>query len=159
MSYDINSVANVGIAFAWREDLYYNFKPSNCIGKLIKAFVYKFLSIFINDVPNYQFNDDIIKLNEDLKSSNFFYFSMIFLTILYYLIIIIVPYYVKVKNNTNTCSSGIHYYSHMVYFGFALICAVVELKLFLKVTKQIGYLLPDPMDDKKYDINKVYGRL
>jgi hypothetical protein len=53
MSYDINSVANVGIAFAWREHLYYNYKPSNCLGRFIKACIYRFLSIFVKVVPNF----------------------------------------------------------------------------------------------------------
>jgi len=49
MSYDINSVANLGIAFAWREYLYYNYKPSTIIGRLVKSGMYKLFSIFVKD--------------------------------------------------------------------------------------------------------------
>ena len=77
MSYDIDSVVNVGIAFAWREHLYYNYKPSNILGKAFKSVIYKILSVFVTDVPNYYFNDDILNLNLHLKD-NFIYFWMMY---------------------------------------------------------------------------------
>lgn len=56
MSYDINTVSNVGIAFAWREHIYYNYKPTSTIGRGIKIILYNFLSIFVKNAIKYKYD-------------------------------------------------------------------------------------------------------
>lgn len=56
MNYDINTVSNVGIAFAWREHIYYNYKPTTIIGRGIKKIVYIFLSIFVKESIKYKYD-------------------------------------------------------------------------------------------------------
>lgn len=59
MNYDINTVSNVGIAYAWREHIYYNYKPSNILGRALKAFIYYVFTIFVKDSIKYKYESKV----------------------------------------------------------------------------------------------------
>lgn len=59
VSYDINSVANLGIAFSWREHIYYNYKPLTFIGKVAKSAIYSILTVFTKDSIHYKYSEDV----------------------------------------------------------------------------------------------------
>lgn len=59
MNYDINTTSNVGIAFAWREHIYYNYKPTTIIGRGLKIIAYHLFSIFSKDSVKYKFDESV----------------------------------------------------------------------------------------------------
>ncbi|KAL4477351.1 hypothetical protein ABPG72_002345 [Tetrahymena utriculariae] len=170
MSYDINSVSNVGIAFAWREHIYYNYKPTTYIGSKIKQLIYYILSIFVTESIKYKYKKRIQKLNDRLKNKDSILYFLLILTFIYYLVAIGAPFLVTYKDidnkslsggnsNSEVCEKGVNVIALIIYFAFALVSAIIELYLFIYVYKKVGKLLPDPVEVNEEDKKKVQSKL
>lgn len=110
-------------------------------------------------------------MNDRLKKKGTILWLFLILTLFYYATAIATPVFVTYKNfdlhqmsgdndydHEKVCNSGVGIIALIIYFCFALISVIIELYLFIYVYRKIGNLLPNPIEIKDYDKNKVHSK-